>query len=228
MAKKLFIKKLEAIELRKQGNSYSQIKAKLQVSKSSLSLWLRNYPLSDKRIRELRDWSEQRIEKFRNTMREKRETRLNKLVRQSQKNILPLSKKELFIAGLMLYWGEGAKTTPFVSSLSNTNPEIIKFFLYWLDEIMKVPKKKIVVRLHLYEDMDVNKEISYWHEVLDIPVNQFKSPYIKKTTLKGLTYKSFGHGTCNIIIYGRDIIEKIMCGIKAISGRYPRVNESAI
>lgn len=220
MARKLVAKQLNAIKLRKQGKSYSQIKEKLNVSKSSLSLWLRNYPLSEERIRELRDWNEQRIEKFRNTMKKKRETRLNILLEKLRKHILPLSEKELFIAGLMLYWGEGAKTTPFVASLSNTNPEIVKFFLYWLDEIMKFPKNKIVVRLHLYRDMNINEEINYWSRALNVSVNQFKSPYIKKTTFKGLTYKSFGHGTCNIIVYGRDIIEKIMCGIKAISGGY--------
>lgn len=220
MARKFVVKQLNAIKLRKQGKSYSQIKEKLNVSKSSLSLWLRNYPLSEERIRELRDWNEQRIEKFRNTMKKKRETRLNILLEKLRKHILPLSEKELFIAGLMLYWGEGAKTTPFVASLSNTNPEIVKFFLYWLDEIMKFPKNKIIVRLHLYRDMNINEEINYWSRALNVSVNQFKSPYIKKTTLKGLTYKSFGHGTCNIIVYGRDIIEKIMCGIKAISGGY--------
>ncbi|MEK7090172.1 MAG: helix-turn-helix domain-containing protein, partial [Patescibacteria group bacterium] len=60
-----------AISLRKQLKSYSQIKKILGVSKSSLSLWLQNYPLPKWRIRELRDNNEQRIEKFRLTMQAK-------------------------------------------------------------------------------------------------------------------------------------------------------------
>lgn len=48
------IDKNKAIKMRESGMSYSQIKAELGVSKSTLSLWLRDLPLSDERIRELR------------------------------------------------------------------------------------------------------------------------------------------------------------------------------
>jgi len=89
--------------LRKQGKSYSQIKKILKVSKSTLSLWLRNYPLSKQIIRELRDWNEQRIEKFRNTMRKKREERLKEVYKSQKKIISPLNKREFFLAGLFLY-----------------------------------------------------------------------------------------------------------------------------
>ena len=44
-----------ALQLRKLGKSYSDIKASIGVSKSTLSLWLREYPLPPERIKELRD-----------------------------------------------------------------------------------------------------------------------------------------------------------------------------
>ena len=59
--------KQKAITMRKKGMSYSQIKEKLNVSKSTLSGWLYNMPLSEKRIRELQADSPVRIEKYRNT-----------------------------------------------------------------------------------------------------------------------------------------------------------------
>ena len=68
MSNTLVRERIKAIKLRKEGRSYSQIKKELRVSKSSLSLWLRQYPLSEKRLRELRDFNEQRIERFRNTI----------------------------------------------------------------------------------------------------------------------------------------------------------------
>ncbi len=224
MAKALIKKRLQAIKLRKKGKSYSQIKKEVKVSKSSLSLWLRRYPLSEIRLRELRDFNEQRIERFRNTMRAKRETRLKEVYQKEQNYLLPLTKKELYIAGLLLYWGEGAKTTPYVASLSNTNPEVVKFFLFWLSSVMHVPGNKIVVRLHIYADMDKRNETNFWSKQLGLPLNQFKPPYVKKTTLRGLTYKGFGHGTCNLIVYGREYIEKIMMGIKVISDKYTKKN----
>ena len=43
----------KALVLRKQRKSYSQIKAILGVSKSTLSTWLRAYPLTRKEINNL-------------------------------------------------------------------------------------------------------------------------------------------------------------------------------
>ncbi len=43
-------------------------------------------------------------------MRLKRERRLKRQYNDVRKMLLPFSKRELFIAGLFLYWGEGGKT----------------------------------------------------------------------------------------------------------------------
>jgi len=66
-----FREREKAIALRKERQmSYSQIKKILKVSKSTLSLWLRNYPLPEEKIKELqkKGWerSEAAIERFRN------------------------------------------------------------------------------------------------------------------------------------------------------------------
>ena len=217
MANRLIKTKAEATKLRLQGASYSQIKSQLGVSKSTLSGWLKKYPLPPERIRELRDFSEQRIENFRNTMRIKRETRQNLVYQKEKEYLLPLSKKELYLTGLFLYWGEGNKTTPYSTILSNSNPLMIKFFVYWLTNIFEVPTNKMRIKIHLYQDMDEQKEIKFWSNLTKISIKQFNKSYIKKTTLAGLTYKGFNHGTCNIMVHNRDIAEKVFLGIRAIS-----------
>ncbi|MEK6900921.1 MAG: hypothetical protein AABX37_01115 [Nanoarchaeota archaeon] len=117
----------KALELRKQQLSYSQIKAIVGVSKSTQSVWLKDIPLSRERINELRAQSEVRIEKFRETMQAKRQRRLSSVDENQKERLLPLSRKEIFVAGLFLYLGEGAKTKT-ETSLSNTNPETMRFF----------------------------------------------------------------------------------------------------
>ena len=104
MARKL--DKQKALEMRSKGMSYSQIKEKLGVSKSTLSGWLYDMPLSPKRIRELQADSPIRIEKYRNTMRAKKEVRLKGVYEKVRKDIGKLSKRDLFLAGMFLYWGE--------------------------------------------------------------------------------------------------------------------------
>jgi len=88
----------KALILRKRGMSYSQIKKILKVSKSTLSLWLRNYPLSKQRIRELRDWNEQRIERCRETKRKKKEERLNQFYKEQKKLLFPFNKREFYLS----------------------------------------------------------------------------------------------------------------------------------
>src|SRR3989344_7391993 len=200
-------KKLEAIRMRKEGASYSQIKEILKVSKSSLSLWLHDMPLLEKRLRELRDWNVVRIERFRDTMRRKRESRWTEVRKRAAKEIGTLSKREMLIAGVFLYWGEGAKTSVASTSLSNTDPAMIKFFIQWL-ELLDVPKNRLRVYVHLYSDMDIQKELQYWSRTLNLPSSAFRKPYVKTSNRSGLSYpQKFTHGTCNLIYDNRDISE---------------------
>lgn len=216
-----FKEREKAIALRKEKQmSYSQIKKILKVSKSTLSYWLRNYPLSKKRIKELQK-SEAVIEKIRNTKRQKREKRLKEIYETQKKLLFPLKNREFFMLGLGLYWGGGAKSKMESLIISNIDPSIINFFICWLNKSLGVPRKKMRVQLHLYKDMNINKEIKYWSKVLKLPLAQFAKPYIKKTSSKRINHKgSFGHGTCNLRINSVPLAERIFMALKVISDRY--------
>lgn len=208
----------KALQLRQKGESYSQIKKVLGVSKGTLSLWLRDYPLSKERVRELRDWNEQRIERFRATMRRKRQERLKVIYDAQKKLLLPLSRRELLLSGLCLHWGEGSKSQTSSLILSNTDPGMIRFYIYWLTKALSVSKEKIRIRLQLYTDMNAEREIEYWATILKLPKAQFTLPYFKKSSKKRINHKgSFGHGTCNIIVYGTKLAEAVAMGIKTIN-----------
>ncbi len=216
--------RVRALRLRRQGKSYSQIKKEIGVSKSTLSCWLRTYPLNKKQIEKLmklRATSEVRIERYRETMRKKREKRIRNFYEEEKKELLPLGKKEFYIVGLFLYWGEGVKGIyNSIVGLNNTDPQVLKFFYDWLTIGLGIPKKKIKVCLHLYSDMDIEKEKNYWSEKLGISLTRFYKPYIKKSTRKGITHKGFGHGTCGLRVLDARVKEKIMMGIKIVADQY--------
>ncbi len=206
--------------MRKEGASYSQIKEKLKVSKSSLSLWLHDMPLPEKLLRELRDWNAVRIERFQNTMRGKREARWAEVRKRAAKDIGELNKRELFIAGFFLYWGEGTKTAAASTSLSNTDPAMIRFFMRWL-ESLGVSKDRLRVYVHLYSDMDVFRELKYWSKALGLPLSSFRKPYIKTSNRSGLSYpQKFTHGTCNLIYENRDVSEYIKMSLDYIRSEF--------
>jgi len=215
MARKL--DKQKALVMRQKGMSYSQIKEKLKVSKSTLSNWLNDMPLSEKRIKELRDNNPIRIERYRNTMRAKKDARLEEVYKKVSKDIGIISKRDLFIAGLFLYWGEGTKAQNSLVALTNTNPNMLIFFMKWL-KLFGVENKDLKVKLHLYSDMDIKQSLDFWSKKLKIPVSQFHKLYIKKTDLKSITYKNgFGKGTCSVILGSRDLWEYITMSLKYIS-----------
>ncbi len=210
-----------ALALRIQGLSYSQIKETLKVSKSTLSLWLRDHPLSRERINELRAHSEKRIERFRETMRRKREDRLAKVYGVQKKLLLPLTDKELLVSGLFLYLGERSKTSRVETALANTNPLVIKFFIRWLKENFNVPEDKIKIRLHLYNDMSIKNEIDNWIKITELPEQNFLTPYIKNSSSERINYRgTFGHGTCNVLLRDVQLTEKILMSIKVLLDKY--------
>lgn len=172
-------KHARAIKLRKMGWSYPEIKNELGVSKGSLSLWLRNYPLTpDQLIKYKNDRESRRVENYRNTCERKRQFKLDGYYEQERARLLPLSMREMYLAGLMLYWGEGLKANWSTVSFSNTNPKMIVFAKKWLTDCLGVSVDKLVFRLHLYSDMDSSTEHEYWSNLLEIPIIHFRKPYI--------------------------------------------------
>lgn len=211
----------KAIDLRKQGKTYGQIKTELEIPKSTLSDWLSKYPLSQGQLEMLKKSKENSrqiaAEKNRITKQNKREKRLNETYRKQKRKWGVLSKRELELAGIFLYWGEGAKKINGPISLNNTDPQVLKFTLYWMVKALEIPKNKIEVFLHLYKDMDIKKEINYWSKELKMPTTQFAKPYIKKNLRESLTHKGFGHGTCGLRVSWVLEKEKIMMAIKVMS-----------
>ncbi len=196
--------------------SYSQIKSKINVSKSTLSAWLKEFPLSRQKINELRANSPKRIEKFRNTMRAKREKTFDSVFHKVGNELGRLSDRDILIGGIFLYWGEGSKSADYTTAVSNTDPDVLKFFIKWLS-LFGIKKDKLKISLHLYSDMDINEEINYWSKELNVPKSNFKKPYIKKSKLAGLSYKNgFGHGTCNVKYLNKEMWQYIMMALKYV------------
>lgn len=209
--------KSEAISLRRKGYSYSQIKEKLGISKSTLSSWLEPYPLSEKRIRELRDNNPQRIERYINTMREKREKKFSDSYNKVQNDIGNLSNRELFLAGFFLYWAEGGKTRRSTLVFTNTDPGMLKVYIRWLF-LLKVQSTRLRIKLHLCKDMNIRKEISFWSNQLGIDKTRFHKTLVKNSRMTDLTYKNnYGHGTCNVILNDTSLTMYVLMGIKFIA-----------
>ncbi len=213
--------KEEAIKLRlEQKLGYASIANLLSVSKSTLSGWLKSYPLSDERILELRSVNlknnEVKIEKYIKSMRLKREIKFDINYKKYLNTFKKVSKQSKFTAGLMLYLAEGSKKDYYHISIANTDPSVIKFFIKWADEFLNIPIESFKVQLHLYPNMDIEKEVEFWRLVLGLNNNQFYKHQIRKLQKSSFTYReSFRHGTCQIYFSSSEKKRELMSAIKA-------------
>ncbi len=215
-----FLVKRRVIELRKQGKSYSDILKIVKVSKSSLSLWLKDVPLTPIQKSGLADRRKKAVETYRATMKFKHQNKLDVYYDNQVKKLLPLSEKELMIAGLFLYSGEGNKVSRGSLNITNTDPSVVKFSLYWITKCLKVDINSIHIKLHLYSDMNIDESIDFWSRELKISKNHFAKPYIKKTKRADIDQKGYGHGTCGIWVHNTVLKENVMMAIKAIYDSY--------
>lgn len=200
--------------------SYSEIRKRTGVSKSTLSYWLRDLPLSNKRISELRKkgWKkgEAARELYRNSMRKKKVQEYASEYEKAKKRFSHISADAHYIAGLMLYAAEGSKKDPYKISIANTDPKIILFFIDWLQVHCAVSKDDLRFQLHLYESMEIEKEILFWINTLGIQRMQLYKAQIRKLQKASFTYSgSFRHGTCTLYFGSKEKKTLIMASIAA-------------
>jgi hypothetical protein len=199
--------------------SYSQIKETLGISKSTLSGWLSDMPLTDSRIRELRDNNQIRIEKTRETKRLKKETRRNVVLAKVALDI-ESSKDPCFVSGFYLYWGEGTKSAEYTVALTNSDPSMIRCFIEWLVQL-GVSRDNMKVKLHLYTDQEEKQLVKFWAGVTNVPRKNFYKSYIKQASADRKTYKGlFPYGTCAVFYNDRDVYEYVLAGVKYLRNRY--------
>ncbi len=181
--------KIKAIKLRKRGFSYSEILAQVPVAKSSLALWLQSVGLSKKQKQRLSD------KKLASALRgafKKKEQRIqlsHNIKTKSQTEIGPLSKREIWLIGVALYWAEGAKekerSPGAQTKFSNSDHNMIRFFMFWLTKICGITKDCIKPEIYIHESHrdKISKVIGFWSKETSIPANKFNFIYFKKNKI---------------------------------------------
>ena len=106
--------------LRADGMTLLDVAHRLGVSKSSVSLWVRDVDFVPRpRVRARRLGP--------NALQRRKQAEIEELLAEAMTQIGRLSDREFLVAGATLYAGEGAKGDGDVK-LANTDPRIIAFF----------------------------------------------------------------------------------------------------
>ena len=207
--------KNKIIDLRKTGLSINELNKKTGVTKSTLSLWLRDVKLSDKGKERLI----KRITSARFNTAEKRKAQTRTLeqryLEEAKAEIINNPNYEKIICAIM-YWCEGNKSVKDGVTFTNSDPTLISKYLELLRKSFDIDERKFHPCIHLHEYHSPDKQLAFWSKITRIKEQQFIRPYLKPNTGK---YKREGYQGCISLRYSdNDLARRIMAVAKAYLG----------
>ncbi len=107
------------------------------------------------------------------------------------KDNLSIKERELLIAAIMLYYGEGAKTGVTVD-LANSDVAVISLFVKFLRKICRVDDARLRFYLYCFSNQDTTGLINFWSSQLKVEKEQFTKPYIRSTFNRGKRVTPYG------------------------------------
>lgn len=190
-------RKDKAVKLRKKGYSYSYIKDQLKVSKSTLSLWLRDMDfVPNKETKNSLNLARLK------SVYSKKEKKKESLMVAKKAAVIVFNKYKsdtLFNIGLGLYIGEGTKSQELVR-VTSSDERIILIMIKWFKKFFNLEEDNFKMALHLYPDHDIEKEIIYWSRLTKIPKKQFGKTQIDFRQKNNLKQNLVKHGTVQLTI----------------------------
>lgn len=221
----------KAIKLRLRGKSYTEITRLIGVPKSTLSGWFKDLLLPSEISKIIEEQS--KVARSASLIKRNKLQTINaqeralKLRSANAKLIGSISARELLLIGASLYWGEGHKKlkqhagrqlTAHQVSFLNADPLMIKIFIKFLKEILKISEKNIKLTIRLYPNIKETKAKSFWKEVTGLSSEHFhQTLYLVSGASKGKRPRNtLPYGTLQVSVYSTENFYQIMGFIEGI------------
>lgn len=196
----------QAEELRTQGYSYKLIEEKLGISRSTMSYWFKDKPFTP---------NKEVLARMKNGPAkvgiQRHNSRVEEIKRQRERGIKEvgsLSKRDLWLLGIGIYVGEGAKSTEIIR-VSNADPVVIRLAVRWFQDACGLTQDNLTIRLHLYPDNNEDVCMRYWQDITGLAHKNFRRSTIdtrkdkQKAKVRRLPY-----GTAHITVLSNGDPEK--------------------
>ena len=209
-----------ARRMRHAGASIATIHGALGVSKSTVSLWVRDIALDEEHRRALeaanpvidgrqvgqRAWSRARRAERRRAQEHGRE--------------LARRRDPLHCAGCMLFWGEGSKERNSVT-FTNADVDMLRFFLRFLSESYGVADEAVRLRAncHLGNGLSLGEIEEWWLTQLGLPSSCLRTSTVNRASRasKGVR-RPLLHGTAQLRVGSTWIVQSIYGAIQEYAG----------
>lgn len=209
----------KAMRLRKRGLSINEIARRVNVSKASVSLWVREIMLTKKQTTLLKKkgFTTDVIEKRRESRLRNERAKKDFVIKEAKKDFTNISSRDLKIVGTMLYWAEGGKTRENMVRISNSDPDIIRGMMKFFRNICNVQEQKFRGHIHTHSAKQAKKAEKFWSHVSGIPEAQFFKTYVKQSIASKDKRHSLPYGTFDIYVCDTILFLKIKGWTQAIA-----------
>jgi hypothetical protein len=202
--------------------SVKEIARLVGVAPSSVSRWVRDIPLTADQLESLRQRNPAYNNQLRGASRNAERGRARRLAAQDEGRLRARQADSLYIAGVMLYWAEGDKSSRNAVRISNSDPEVLKLFMRFLRECLDVPNARVSVTCNLFADhVDRQVEIEdFWLDELELPrerlCKSFVNVYSKYSQKK--RQNKLPYGTTRITVHSTRVVQCIFGAIQEYAG----------
>ena len=193
----------QARALRARNRTLAEIARTLGVSKSSVSLWVRDVPFTPT----LRLRGPHRRP---HPAHEAKLRQIEELNLAGRERIRTLSETEFLVAGVALYAGEGAKGDGCVQ-FANTDPAMIRFFCSWLRRFFEVDESRLRARVYLHEGLDLERAETFWSTLTGVPRRQFRRAH-RAVPDASIRHNKHEHG-CAYVYYCSSTTHRQIMGL---------------
>jgi hypothetical protein len=218
-----------AMSLRRGGYSYSEIQKFVSVPKATLSYWFKDIKLSEAQLSRLEKKRNEAIQQGAQVRSKRVSDAIEKIEKTSSKDIQDISKRELWLMGIMLYWRERVSDRDVKKGVkfTSSDPYLVRLFLKWLMDVGQLGEADVLCDI-LIDDLpsgrsaDKKKVVTYWSDVTSFPQATFTRIYGQKTKKKRKkrSVKKAEFGLLRIRVKASSMLARQLSGwIKAIQNK---------
>jgi transcriptional regulator with XRE-family HTH domain len=188
----------QAVQFRKRGFTLEEVAKICDVSKGTVSKWLKNNVISESVTKQNKKRAGQENAKRLKLMSKAREAeraaRYREAARSAEVEYKHYKSSPLFIAGLVLYMAQGDLKHKHQIRLSSSHEKAHKMFIKFALEYLGATKQDIHFWILLYQGQSEEVCMKRWKSATTLPYSQFyKNQYINTTKHKTTLHNGVGN-----------------------------------
>ena len=198
-----------------------EIERALRVSRSSVSRWVRDIPLTDEQRAALVDRNPRYRGKSEVAQRKREDAAARRRAYQEEGRELARRGDASFAAGCMLFWAEGSRARNTVE-FTNSDPDMVAFFASFLRRYFAIDSADMRISCNLFADHAAEQQRieQFWLDTARLPRTSLRksmvnvySKYSAKKRKNKLPY-----GTCKLVVGNTRVAQMLYGAIQELAG----------